>query len=50
MRSMRTDSGVASHRGASSDRKAAVATPMGTARSRATAVVTSVPTMKVPAP
>ncbi len=33
MRSIRTDSGPASQRGASSDRKAAVATPMGTARS-----------------
>ena len=48
MRSMSTDSGDASHVGASSERKAAVATPMGTARMMATAVVMSVPMMKIP--
>ncbi len=48
MRSMRTDNGAASHFGASSERKAAVPTPMGTARMIATAVVMSVPTMKMP--
>ncbi len=45
MRSMRTDRGEANHWGASSDRNAAVPTPMGTARMMATAVVISVPTM-----
>ena len=50
IRSISTDSGVASQRGASSDRNAAVATPMGTASTRATAVVIRVPTMNVSAP
>ena len=50
IRSISTDNGADSHLGANSDRKAAVPTPMGTARIRATAVVTRVPTMKVSAP
>ncbi len=48
IRSTATDRGMASQGGASSDRKAAVPTPTGTASTMARNVVTRVPTMKMP--
>ncbi len=49
-RSIAVESDPANHRGASSDKKAAMPSPTGTTMTMATDVVTTVPSTRIPAP